>query len=247
MTGERMVTVNGQVYTVVISDEQEALLAASAAGRAIVGIWDRMAESWNLWPAVYAVERMEDADDIYLERVVRRKLGLPWIIGETGRLVIREFCAEDVLELGREGEDEETDRIFGSPDRMREYIKSQYGFYQYGVWALMEKETGRLIGKAGLNCISGDDFGERGLSAGEGGLELGYHVFKPYRRRGYAKEACLEIQRYAKEALDCSLYVKIDSSNEASIRLAKACGFRFIGRRCIEAGRCCYLYFWNCS
>ena len=39
MTEERDVLVEGNLYCVVISDEQEALLAAKAAGRAFVGVW----------------------------------------------------------------------------------------------------------------------------------------------------------------------------------------------------------------
>ena len=36
----RTVLVDGIKHTVLISDEQEALLAAQAAGRAVLGLWD---------------------------------------------------------------------------------------------------------------------------------------------------------------------------------------------------------------
>ena len=39
MTIEREVTIAGQTYPVILSDENEALQAAKAAGRAIVGLW----------------------------------------------------------------------------------------------------------------------------------------------------------------------------------------------------------------
>ena len=41
MTERRIVTVDGSPYHVTISDEEEALLAAYAAGGAVIGIWDR--------------------------------------------------------------------------------------------------------------------------------------------------------------------------------------------------------------
>lgn len=30
------------------------------------------------------------------------------------------------------------------------YIENMYGFYEYGMWLVFLKETGRLIGRAGL-------------------------------------------------------------------------------------------------
>ena len=89
MREERKVTVNGESHTVVIADEREALLAASAAGRASVAVWD--GKNGEFLPAAFAVESPEDADEEFLQRVVRRKLGLPWEICRTGRLIIREF------------------------------------------------------------------------------------------------------------------------------------------------------------
>lgn len=248
MRKERQITMCGQIHTVVISDEQEALQAADAAGRAIVGIWDRTAKGQDLSPAAFVVENLADADDQYLEQVVRRRLGMPWIIGETSRLVIREFTLEDLPAVMKEEGDREADQVFYTAGRLQEYIKNQYGFYQYGLWALVEKESGAIIGKAGVQngdpeALAGDE-----LAGWEGTpcLELGYHVFEPYRKKGYAREACREIQRYAKERLDCALYAKIDPSNEASIRVAEACGFRFITKRCSEAMQCHSLYVWNC-
>lgn len=40
MTIVKEVTVEGIRYPVTVSDDNEALLAAAAAGRAIIGIWD---------------------------------------------------------------------------------------------------------------------------------------------------------------------------------------------------------------
>lgn len=248
MREERRIAVCGQLHTVVISDEQEALQAADAAGRAIVGIWDRNAVGQNLAPADFLVENLADADDQYLEQVVRRRLGMPWIIGETSRLVIREFSLEDIPAVMREEGDREADQVFYTAGRLQEYIKNQYGFYQYGLWALVEKESGAIIGKAGVQNGDSEALAGDGMAGWERAswLELGYHVFKPYRKKGYAREACLEIQRYAKERLDCALYAKIDPSNEASIRVAEACGFRFITKRCSGAMQCHSLYVWNC-
>lgn len=221
MKEERKIAIDGQMHTVVISDEQEALLTAAAVGRAVVGVWDRTRTDQELSPANYLVEQAEDADEVFLERVVRRHLGLPWIIGETERLIIREFSMKDLPQVPREPSDREADRVFYTPELLEAYIRNRYGFYEYGIWALVDKGTGALVGKAG---VSGHEMTEyEGISY----LELGYHIFEPYRRRGYAAEACREIRQYVKKTLDCALYAKIDPSNEASIQFAKRCGFPY--------------------
>ena len=96
MTEIRYVSIDGISYPVVLSDETEALLKAKADGKASVGFWDR--NEWgqqDLSGASYLVEDLEDADQKFLEQVVRRHLGLPWKIAETRRLLIREFAEED--------------------------------------------------------------------------------------------------------------------------------------------------------
>ena len=86
----RYAKVNGESIPVVISDETEALLAAKADGRAIIGL-----AGMDGNPAEFVLERLEDADEEILERAARRHLGLPWTICVTKRLIIREIFADD--------------------------------------------------------------------------------------------------------------------------------------------------------
>ena len=85
MTIEREVTIAGQTYPVILSDENEALQAAKAAGRAIVGLWRENEEKQpaDYSSCLYLITDPEDADETFLERVVRRHLALPWFIAET--------------------------------------------------------------------------------------------------------------------------------------------------------------------
>lgn len=255
MREERTITIDGQVHIVVISDEKKALLDAAASGRAIIGFWDRSLPSTDLYPAQYVVECPEDVDDTYLEQVVRRKLGLPWVIGETERLLIREFTMDDIFQVVREEGDTAADEVFAEPEKLGEYIRCQYGFYEYGIWALVRKSDGQLVGKAGVTNVPGAQsvrghqelwFHQELRYDQEPGVELGYHIFHPYRNRGYAVEACQEILTYASSHLDCPIYAKIDASNEASIRVAVKCGFQLIQQIYSESGQCSYLFLWNC-
>ena len=140
MTEKRTVFISGTPYTVTISSEQEVLSAAYAAGGAIIGLWDKNRSGQSLAPAEYVVECAEDADEEFLERVVRRRLHMPWIIAETERLVIREFTAEDAAHMIQEDVGP-GDEIFHRREKLTAYIDSQYRFFEYGIWAVVEKES----------------------------------------------------------------------------------------------------------
>ena len=211
----------------------------------------------DLWPASYVAESLEDLDDAYLEQVVRRHLGLPWHIRETKRLLIREFQAEDAKKVPREETDREEDSVFYTPEKLSRYIRCQYGFYEYGLWALVEKETGNLAGKAG---IVRTNYGKKPWETNEKTgksphlppeerpeeclyVEIGYHIFRPYRCRGYASEALKNVVELVKEKAEMPvcIYAKIDASNKASISVAKSCGFSVIAEKCSGAVRWLYL------
>lgn len=208
MTIVKEVTVEGIRYPVTVSDDNEALLAAAAAGRAIIGIWDPSVRPLGAGfdACLYLVCEMEAADDMLLEKAVRRQYGLPWIIAQTKRLLIREFTKDDPLEA--ESADD-GDGVFSDRARREDYIDNQYRFHECGLWALVLKKSGVIIGKAGI-------------TAGE----LGDHIYGPFRGRGYAFEACSAILGYAEEELGLRhVRIKTGEGNEASVRLAEALGF----------------------
>ena len=149
MTIEREVTIAGQTYPVILSDENEALQAAKAAGRAIVGLWRENEEKQpaDYSSCLYLITDPEDADETFLERVVRRHLALPWLIAETDRLIIREFSQDDPLEPASA---EDADGTFSDWNKREEYRKHQYRFAECGLWALERRADGVLVGKAGL-------------------------------------------------------------------------------------------------
>lgn len=209
----RSTTIEGTEYTVTVSDDSKALHAAYAAGGAIIGIWDEGRGWEDFSPCLYLVTSPEDVDSRMLERVVRRRMGMPWRIGETERILIREFKKDDPLEDA--DADEETE---GFTDRGRRdaYIDLQYGFHECGLWALVEKATGTLLGKAGI-------------TDGEPGYELGYHIDKPYRRQGYAFEACQGILEYVEKELETDrVFLKTNKENIPSVKLADRLGFMLL-------------------
>ena len=211
MTIEREVTIEGQTYPVILSDENEALQAAKAAGRAIVGLWrengeEEAADPTDYSACLYLITDPEDADNTFLERVVRRHLDLPWIIAETDRLIIREFSPDDPLEVPSA---DDADGTFSDWSKREEYRKHQYRFAECGLWALERRTDGVVIGKAGLT---------------DG--ELGYHIYEPFLRQGYALEACRAIVEYGFETLELEeIRLRTKHSNIASRALAEKLGF----------------------
>lgn len=246
----RYAKVNSREIPVLISDEREALLAAKAARRAIIGLQKKESTGNSglfMLPAPYVIEETDILDDEFLERVARRHLGLPWKICETRRLLIREIHGEDFDEIWLN----QVGHGFESVEALEAYTKHQYIFYEFGFWALAEKESGDLVGVAGLTIPRDEDMElagqngrqnekgipkewkrkqESGLNTyiltwpeGKETLELGYHIFLPYRKRGYATEACRAIISYAREYLNPkNIIARIAKENTVSVSVAAA-------------------------
>lgn len=230
----KYVTVEGRIYPVTLSDSSQALQAAYAAGGAIVGLWRPSQETQTeaeqevgkeagqpmlqIPPGcLYLTDDPDAADAALLEKAVRRRFGLPFVIGLTKRLKIREFKEDDPLESGKEPADKAaapgeraSEAVFCDAELRSSYINTQYRFYECGLWALEERDLGILVGKAGIT---------------DG--ELGYHIYQPYRRRGYGLEACQAILSYAEQHMGLKeVLIRTRQDNEASIHLAKALGFK---------------------
>lgn len=255
MVIEYTIVLDGQSHPVIISDEPEALLAAKAAGRAIIGVEDD-GNKWNMNWVPYVIPGFQDAGKELAELILRRHLGLPWIIAVTKRLMIREFVIEDAQHIPEE-EYGTQESVFRTPGLLAHYIEKQYGFYEYGTWALTEKESGILVGMAGVsnpNLPEGMDRILEEIIRAEGAeredgpegpeaanpvqpkpwLELGYHIFRPYRRMGYGTEAAAAVMDYAHEVLDARLCALIDIKNQASRLLAEKLGMRCVTNRVLE-------------
>lgn len=164
----------------------------------------------------YAVESLAELDIEYLERVRRRYNHIPWDIGETDRCLIRELSLSDLPALyelyAKPGMTDYVEPLYDYETELeyqKAYIENMYGFYEYGMWLVFSRETGKLIGRAGLEHD-----------------ELGYMIAPELQNLGYATEVCRFIIDYARENTDFEeLYCRIDERNTASVRLAKKLGF----------------------
>lgn len=246
MTQERIIIIEGNAFQVTISDDHKALQSAYAEGRAVIGLWNRKLPDQSLAPAQYVVENLDDVDERLLERAVRRRKKLPWQIEVTDRLIIREFTKEDWRAIPGEPLRLSEEKAFCNPEALEAYIRFQYGFYEYGIWALEEKSLGRLVGMAGITNLEDREF-ESLIKENDSPVELGYHIFSPYRRLGYGKEGSKAILDYCAREIAERVYARIDKDNQPSIRLAESLGFELMASACNgSASRLC-LYEWNFS
>ena len=210
-------------FLFIITDSQDALSAALDRGVACAALNTACNDSEDLYRARYCLEDIGFISYERIRRIWQRHHTIPWTIAVTPRLEIREQTEEDLDSLYDIYDDDEAARfvepLYMDRDKeaayLRDYISCQYGFHEYGLWAVTLKETGELIGRAGFFIREGYDI-----------PELGYIIGRRHRRMGYAKEALVAITGYGLDELGFDRYMAFtDSRNTASVRLLESLGF----------------------
>jgi len=153
---------------------------------------------------------------------------------ETERLLIRPFVGADAGSMVA---------VYGDPEVMRfvpggvlaglEAIRSELGTHAqaqvahgFSFWALVERETGRVIGDVGF-----------GIFEPTGDVELGYTLARDCWGRGYATEAASACLVAGLEHLATPRIVAVaDAENTASLRVAEKIGMERI-EAIVFAGR----------
>ncbi len=218
----------GQVQVLAM---EEGMVEHLARGECVIGVLSDVTPP-PLPSGCYLVEREDNVDMEFAKRVYARFCQVPWVIGEGERIILRELMLQDLSDLRKmeretlgnpsvesllglaEGEDEE-----GQKKRLESYIEGQYPFYEYGMWAVIEKETGSFLGICGF-CDDPEETEDN-----EAKLILGYQILSSYQRQGYAKEACNLAITFMREWLQLDRVVcKIYVDNDASIAVAEALG-----------------------
>lgn len=140
------------------------------------------------------------------------------MILETERLYLREINQSDFESLCKILQDEAAMYAYEGAfrdDEVQEWLDRQISRYQkwnFGLWAVILKETDEMIGQCGLT-----------MQPWKGGevLEIGYLFERLYWHNGYAIEAAKACKQYAFEILEadevCSI---IRDTNTASQNVA---------------------------
>ena len=221
-----------------IAATDQTVQVAKQLGIAVAGYVNPLFPRQTFAGVPMVIEGFEEVDLEFLDRIYRRCHGLPWGIAVTERCLIREMTLEDLDDLIQLYQqpgitwrlDEKGNRIPGfiEPLYPREeektyqqaYISNMYGYYGYGMWAVVDRESGKLIGRAGLDHREYDFKVE---------LEMGYLIDPKYQHRGIATEVCQAILDFARENLDFSrINALTDPQNFASEALLKRLGFVYL-------------------
>ncbi len=208
----------------IVSGNSDILVESAKAGMITIAYFPPADAIGTSLPKVdIIVEGFEEVDYDFFEKIYQRHHGLPWTILETERLVVRELALSDMDALfelySYEGMTDYMEGLYSYEEEynyQKAYIANMYCFFGYGMWLVFEKETGKLVGRAGVE--------HREELGGE--LELGYAIGTPWQGKGYATEVCRGILQYVREELGfeeiCSL---VQPENTTSVHLLEKWGF----------------------
>lgn len=211
-----------------VTDSSILLRELKQRGDYAIALLHENNRSEDLSGTVYAITNMEELEWESFEKAYLRMAGLPWKIMETKRCIIRETTVADVEKFYKiYAEPSITyymEDLFPNPadetEYTKKYIQEIYGFYGYGLWSILCKENGEVIGRAGLSWRQGFDM-----------PELGFVIAVPYQRKGYAFEVCLAIVTYGEQELGFrKIQALVKKENRASIHLCRKLGFEWKGR-----------------
>lgn len=137
------------------------------------------------------------------------------MIFETDRLYLREMTEEDFGGLCKMLKDDEVMYAYNgafSNSEVQEWLDRQlarYEKYGFGLWAVILKESGEMIGQCGLTMQPWKE---------EEVLEVGYLFERSHWHKGYATEAAMACKQYAFDVLQakdvCSIIRDINTASQ---------------------------------
>ena len=206
-----------------VTDDIEAARELKGSGKAVLIYLHEGNREQDFSDFLYAVEDPDELEPEFVRKVYRRLMGVPWDILETKRCLIRETTPEDVDDFYRIYSDPAITKymedlypeIEQEKQYIREYIERVYSFFEFGVWTVVERESGTVIGRAGFAFREGYEE-----------PELGFIIGVPWQRQGYAEEVCRAIMRYGWEVLGFQqIQAMVEPENAASLSLCGKLGF----------------------
>ena len=143
---------------------------------------------------------------------------------KTERLILRQMRDDDAPHLFEFFQDPKTSQFWFTPDKTlaetyarvirltKEWTKNGFGD-----WAIVDGESEKLIGFAGLHYIPGMEE-----------VNLGYLLAHSCWGRGYGTEACLAVVRFGFDVVELKQIIGVTHPNNlASIRVLEKVGMTF--------------------
>jgi RimJ/RimL family protein N-acetyltransferase len=148
------------------------------------------------------------------------------MVVETDRLILREMTEDDFDALYVVLADSNIMQHYPytfDEDRVKGWIRKnieRYKVFGFGLWAVVLKETGDVIGNCGLTMQ---------IINGQIRPEIGYHIRKDCQRRGYASEAAKAVRDWTFITTPFNIiYSYMKHTNVPSYRTAMAYGCHLV-------------------
>lgn len=150
---------------------------------------------------------------------------------ESERVFLRPYTQADFAALHRILSDKKTMYAWGngfSKKESQEWLEKQLAHYQqygFGIWAIVEKQSGKIIGNAGLNHT---EISLKGKT--QKIVEIAYLLHRDFWGKGYGSEAARMCAKYGFETLGLEeVYCLIKEDNLSSLKVAKKLSMQKVG------------------
>lgn len=148
------------------------------------------------------------------------------IVAKTSRLILRYFTLDDLDDLTPILADAEVMQFSLSgvitrsqTEEFLQWILDRYQKYNFGLYAVIDRQDRRLIGFCGLLVWHFEEHIE---------IEIAYRLAKAYWGKGRGTEAAIAVRDYAKNMLGINrLICLIQPENIRSIRVAQKLGMHY--------------------
>ena len=152
----------------------------------------------------------------------------------TPRCIVREYTQQDFNALYKLVNDKKTMHAWGggfNEEETQKWLDTQIDRYKkfgFGLWAIIEKKSKKLIGNAGVNYTTINLEGDKKKKKI---LELNYIIHHSLWNQNYGFEVASECVKYAFNEIKAKeIYCLIKEDNFASLKLAKKLGMYIVGK-----------------
>ncbi len=205
----------------IISGDDTAALESAASDRIPAIVISSHPENVDFYFR-YIYEDVNMIDDLVKRRTICRYRHLPLVIAENDVILLKEISyadADELFELYKSFDDGNCiDDVFSLKgdydmndlsDALLDYIHKSYEISDYGIYNIILKKNGTIIGQCGIYDHNGRQYAM-------------YFIKENYRNNKYASAAVFLMMSYIRRYTDLDIiYASVSHTNAPSIRIAK--------------------------